>query len=664
MQIHHDIESLPTFQNAVVTFGSFDGVHLGHTSIFKKMREVGDEINGDVVVVTFHPHPRLIVYPGDKSITLISTKEEKIDHCKNLGIDHLVFCPFNIEFSQIRADEYIERFIVDKFQPKRIVIGYDHRFGLNRSGNVDFLKAYEDQFGYEVIQLPQKMTEDINISSTRIRNFVTKGKVEMASKLLGHPFRLSGIVIQGHQIGEKLGFPTANVQLSDPHKLVPPEGIYAVQVIYQESRYDGMLYIGTRPTVSNSGTRSIEVNIFDFTEDIYGSHISIDVLFYIREDKEFKNLEGLRKQLIQDEKDAKSLLGSGEKNPSTAVVILNFNGKQHLKTFLPSVLKSTPECEIYVADNNSTDGSLEFVHNHFPEVKTIAMNSNRGFAGGYNEAMAQVEATFIILLNSDVEVTNDWARRLISFMLNQPDAGTIQPKIKSYKNKNTFEYAGAAGGLMDKLGYPFCQGRLLNEVETDLGQYDDAKEIFWTSGAAMMIRKDLFEKVGGFDADFFAHMEEIDLCWRLKQSGYKHYVVPESVVYHLGGGTLSYLSPRKTYLNFRNGMSLLLKNEKGYTLLWLFPIRILLDIIAMIRFALIGELGNARAIPKAYMYIFRHFSSIWSKRKLILETRNRIKVAEDNTSAGRYQGSIVWEFFILGKKKYLDLRHISKSFHD
>jgi GT2 family glycosyltransferase len=271
-----------------------------------------------------------------------------------------------------------------------------------------------------------------------------------------------------------------------------------------------------------------------------------------------------------------------------------------------------------------------------------------------------VNADYLILLNSDVEVTARWANKLMDFIVERPEIGAVQPKVKSYLNRNTFEYAGAGGGLLDKFGYPFCQGRILSEVEEDVGQYDRAIEIFWTTGAAMLIRKNVFVKSGGFDADFFAHMEEIDLCWRLKQSGYKMYVVPSSVVYHLGGGTLSYESPRKTYLNFRNGMSLLLKNEKGLTLLWLFPIRLLLDMIAGLRFLLIGEYGNAKAVIKSITYIFLHLPEIHTKRKRILATSERIKIAPNNVSPGRYQGSIIWEFFIMGRKRYLDLRHVAK----
>ena len=215
---------------------------------------------------------------------------------------------------------------------------------------------------------------------------------------------------------------------------------------------------------------------------------------------------------------------------------------------------------------------------------------------------------------------------------------------------------------MDSLGYPFCQGRILSESEEDCGQYDDYKEVFWVTGAAMCVRSKLFKDFEGFDADFFAHMEEIDLCWRMKQAGYQMAFVPDSVVYHKGGGTLSYLSPRKTYLNFRNGLSLLLKNERGLKLMWLFPLRLILDWIAAIRFTMVHERGYAIAVVRAHLYILSHFARIWRKRRAVLQLARRFRVGPDNSNTGRYKGSIIWEFFILRKKKYMDLSRVqSKS---
>jgi riboflavin kinase/FMN adenylyltransferase len=661
MQIHHHINELPSFRNGVITFGSFDGVHLGHAGIIDKMNELAAEIDGETIVVTFDPHPRQVIYPHDKSLKLLSTRFEKIKLFEEIGIDHLVFYPFTIEFSQWHADEYIEKFIIGKFHPSMIVIGYDHRFGLNRQGNIDFLRSYERQGHFKVYELPQQMTEEIQISSTRVRNYLQKGDIVLANQLLGHPYLISGQVVRGHQLGETIGYPTANLEIQDPLKLIPPDGIYVVRVICKGRRYGGMMYIGTRPTVSKEGKKSIEVNIFSFNDDIYGETVVLEVLQYLRPDQTFDNLEALRLQLDRDKMEALQFLDmdTSSRNEAT-VLILNYNGRHHLETFLPSVVRFSREFEIAVADNASTDDSIDFIQQHYPQVRIIPLDKNYGFAEGYNHAIKKINSEYIILLNSDVEVTNQWAEKLLEFLRSHPETGAVQPKVKSYDNKHNYEYAGAAGGLLDRLGYPFCQGRILSEVETDMGQYDTFTEIFWTTGAAMIIRKNLFEKIGGFDPDFFAHMEEIDLCWRLKQCGYKMFVIPSSVVYHKGGGTLSYQSPRKTYLNFRNGMSLLLKNEKGLTLVWLFPLRVVLDIIAAFRFLIVGEFDNFQSVVKSILYAFANLPRTWIKRQKILELRKRMKIGPDNSMAGRYQGSIIWEFFIKGRRKYQELRYVTK----
>jgi len=664
MQIHHDISDLPAFRNSVVTFGSFDGVHIGHASIVEKMKALAEEIGGETVIVTFHPHPRQVIYPADKSLRLLSTKTEKIRHFQEINVDHLVFCPFSIEFSQWSPDEYIENFILKKFRPKKVVIGYDHRFGLNRAGNIDFLRSYQNTGGFDVVELPQQLTEQIEISSTKIRKFIQDGNIKLANQLLGHPYLVSGKVVRGQQIGEKLGFPTANIEVESPLKLIPPEGIYAVNVSHGSRTYGGMLYIGTRPTVVKNGRTAIEVNIFNFTEDIYDEYLSIEVLEYLRPDKTFENLEGLRVQLEEDKRQALEFLRmSKPAEPEATVIILNYNGRDHLENFLPSVLRFSDKIPIVVADNGSTDDSTLFLKDKYPSVEILQLAKNFGFAGGYNEAISKIKSKYIILLNSDVEVTSGWAEKLLDFMRQRPDVAVVQPKIKSYDHKNLFEYAGAAGGLMDKLGYPFCQGRILSEVEDDLGQYDiGPNEIFWATGAAMVIEKELFENVGGFDRTFFAHMEEIDLCWRLKKIGYKIFCLPSSVVYHKGGGTLSYSSPRKTYLNFRNGMSLLIKNEKFYNLLWLLPTRVTLDLIAGLRFVMIGEYANAKSVIRSITYIFLNFPSIWSKRKSMSTIISNLRTGSDNSIAGRYEGSIIWEFFVMGRKKYNELRYVANKY--
>ena len=662
MQIHMNIDALPSFKNGVVTFGSFDGLHQGHVELFERMRCLARPIDGETIVVTFDPHPRQVIYPNDRSLQLLTTREEKIELMREMDIDHLVICPFTIEFSQISADEYISKFIVKNFRPHSVVIGYDHRFGLNRQGNINFLQSAAEQGNFLVHEIEQQTVDQINISSTKIRNLINRADIEQANRLLGHPYLLKGQVVKGRQIGVKLGYPTANIRLRNPLKLVPPDGIYAARIKVEDQRYEGMLYIGNRPTIEDHGARAIEVNIFDFSADIYDEEISIEILKYIRSDQTFDDLNDLAQQLSLDKKAVQSYLNRFKaKLPDAKVVILNFNGLNHLKNFLPSVKRFTP-LTIIVADNASTDESVSWLQANHPDVQVIELKQNYGFAGGYNEALKLIDCTYFILLNSDIEVTSNWVTPLLKFMEQNPDVGAVQPKIKSYLQRTTFEYAGAAGGLFDTLGYPFCQGRILSEVEEDVHQYDEIKETFWCSGAAMVTRKKSFEQFGGFDADFFAHMEEIDYCWRLKQAGYKMMVVPQSVVYHLGGGTLSYLSPQKTYLNFRNGLNLLIKNEKGLKLLWLFPLRIILDCIAALRFFLIGEWGNGLAVLRAYGSVTTKFGRTWRKRRQILALVNSHRVGPDNSDAGKYWGSIIWEFFVLGRKKYADLGRLpSKS---
>ena len=653
-----NIDALPSFTNGVVTFGSFDGLHQGHAEVFQRMQDLAGSIGGETIVVTFDPHPRQVIYPNDRTLQLLSTREEKIHLMRRMGIDHLVICPFTVEFSQISADEYISKFILEKFAPHTVVIGYDHRFGLNRLGNIDYLRSHAAQNGFSVVEIEQQMIDQINISSTKIRNFIIDGEIQTANKLLGHAYVIGGTVVKGLQIGEKIGYPTANIHIQNPLKLIPPEGIYAATVLVEEREYEGMLYIGNRPTISSDGKQSVEVNLFDFEGDLYDQYILISVLKFIRSDATFGSLEALRDQLDVDKETVQAFFKSSPARLNdAAVVILNYNGLQHLRTFLSSVVRFT-NVPIVVADNGSSDDSVAWVRTNHPDITIVSLPHNLGFAGGYNEALKHINASYYILINSDVEVTNNWLQPLLDYLDAHPDVGAVQPKIKSYQNRSTFEYAGAAGGLFDTLGYPFCQGRILSEVEEDLHQYDRTLEVFWCSGAALVTRAAEFHKFGGFDADFFAHMEEIDYCWRLKQAGYKMMMVPHSVVYHLGGGTLSYFSARKTYLNFRNGLNLLLKNEKGHKLLWLFPVRVLLDLIAIIRFTVIGEFSNGWAVIKAYLSVIRNFSKTWRKRKRILDLVESHRIGSDNSNAGRYWGSIVWEFFVLGRKKYADLGKI------
>ena len=321
-----------------------------------------------------------------------------------------------------------------------------------------------------------------------------------------------------------------------------------------------------------------------------------------------------------------------------AIVILNWNGRHLLETFLSNVVENSVDAEIIIADNASTDDSISYIRSNFPTIQIIQNDQNYGFAEGYNRSLQNVTAELILLLNSDIEVTANWLNPLLKTM-EDPEIAGCQPKILSYKQRNHFEHAGASGGFIDKDYFPFCRGRIFDHFEEDHGQYDDEREIFWATGAAFLIRKELFTKAGGFDRDFFAHMEEIDLCWRIKKMGYRFHVVPESVVYHLGGGTLPYSSPRKVYLNFRNSLIMLIKNHSG----WLFPKlfwRMTLDGIAAIRFLIRGEMKQFFAVFNAHIYQYKNLRSLLKKRR-------EIKSTEKNPNeTGLFQGSIIWNYYI------------------
>ncbi|MEI6407763.1 MAG: glycosyltransferase family 2 protein [Bacteroidota bacterium] len=333
----------------------------------------------------------------------------------------------------------------------------------------------------------------------------------------------------------------------------------------------------------------------------------------------------------------------------TAVVILNWNGKHLLEQFLPKVIACSPNAEIVVADNASTDHSVSFVRNAFPSVTIIENSSNNGYAGGYNEALSQVDADYYVLLNSDIEVTPQWIEPVINCFERDQLIAAIQPKIRAFKHRDQFEYAGAAGGYLDRLGFPFCRGRIFEECEIDQGQYDDAREVFWASGACMFVRASIFHECEGFDELFFAHMEEIDLCWRMKNRGYKIMVEPSSVVFHIGGGTLSKSNWRKTYLNFRNNLELIYKNiEDKYLFRSLF-MRMTLDGIAAFKFLFTNGFSHFYAIIRAHLHFYRKLPSISQKRR-------KLKALERNrNSTGVYMGSIVADYFIKGKKTFTDL---------
>lgn len=334
-------------------------------------------------------------------------------------------------------------------------------------------------------------------------------------------------------------------------------------------------------------------------------------------------------------------------HPSVAIVILNYNGRNFLKQFLPSVLASSfTNKRIIVADNASTDDSVEIVK-QFEGVITLVLDKNYGFAEGYNQALKKIEADYYILLNSDVEVTKQWIEPVIELMEADKTIAACQPKILSWREKEYFEYAGAAGGWMDTLGYPFSRGRVFDDHEKDKGQYDINAEIFWATGAAMFIRSAIFHKVGGFDGYFFAHMEEIDLCWRIQLEGYKIMCCPASVVYHVGGGTLPKGNNKKVFLNFRNNIIMLCKNLPLHEKLLKIPLRFCLDILFAFKSLFSGYKASFVAVIKAYFVVIQWSFSSSHKKK---SNKKSMKFL-----TGVYQGSIVWEYFVRKKKCFSEI---------
>lgn len=335
----------------------------------------------------------------------------------------------------------------------------------------------------------------------------------------------------------------------------------------------------------------------------------------------------------------------------TAVVILSYNGRKWHELFLPLIVaEAHTGYEVIVVDNASTDDTLSYVQENFPSVKTLQIAINRGFANGYYEALNQIQAKYYVLLSADFEVTQGWFPPLINAMQRYTGLAACQPKVRYWREREYFEYAGAGGGFMDKWGYLFCRGRIFNNLEKDEGQYNDDIEVFWASGGCFMVRADLYHKMGGLDPDLYAHMEEVDLCWRLKNAGYKIGYIGQSTVYHVGGSVISYGSPQKLYYNFRNSLVLLLKNERAVKLLWLFPLRLVLDGIAGLQMMAGGKFKETATIVKAHFHFYGSLGKWLNRRKAAQ------KLVTHRDKSGIYPRSIIWQYFALRKKQFSKLK--------
>lgn len=335
--------------------------------------------------------------------------------------------------------------------------------------------------------------------------------------------------------------------------------------------------------------------------------------------------------------------------PSVAIVILNWNGKHHLEHFLPSVLATSySNYRVIVADNGSTDDSIDYLQKNYSQVELIILHKNYGFAKGYNEALKNVNADYYMLLNSDVEVQPNWLRPMVDVLEREENTVACQPKILGFKNKNLFEYAGGSGGWLDLFGYPFARGRIFDICEEDRGQFNETEEVFWASGAAMLVKSEVYHQLKGFDEYFFAHQEEIDLCWRIHLAGYKIFCCPQSIIYHVGGGTLPRGNSKKTFLNFRNNQILLAKNLPWSEKWWKIPFRLFLDQVSAVKGLLSGDAGYFVAIFKAHLAFFDWF--LFKEKMKPVHKRKKLK-----DLPGVYHGNIVWQHFALKKKYFTDI---------
>lgn len=331
---------------------------------------------------------------------------------------------------------------------------------------------------------------------------------------------------------------------------------------------------------------------------------------------------------------------------SVSIVILNYNGRNFLEKFLPTVVRYSEGHHIVVADNNSSDGSVSYLQEKYPKIHLIEFSENHGFCGGYNRALEKLQADYFVLLNSDIEVTENWVEPIIQLFEQDEQISAAQPKLLDYHQRDKFEYAGGAGGFMDIYGFPFCRGRIFDSIETDTGQYDDTIEIFWATGACFFVRANLFKKYGGFDESFFAHMEEIDLCWRMKSDGHKIYHCSKSVVYHVGGGTLAYHNPRKTYFNFRNSLLVLIKNLPMKSLVWKLIVRWAIDYVAIAKFIVTGQFKDALMVLKAHLYVWKNFNSTKGKK---------LHAQKHLVGTGQYQGFLLFQYYFKRVKKFKEL---------
>ncbi len=655
LKVYFGLDQLPYFTEGVLTIGTFDGLHHGHRTIIKQVIKKAKEVNGESILMTFDPHPRKIVFPNDNSLKLLTTLTEKIKLLTETGLDNLVIVPFDIAFSQISPSQYVEQIIIESIMAKHVIIGYDHRFGLNRAGNFDFLKEYESKGLFSLIEIPEQQINDIKVSSSKIRNNLNRGNIQEANQQLSHPYIFTGQIKHGLKLASGLGYPTANINISQSDKLIPKHGTYAAECLLNGKVYNGMVYIGKSKTLHTSDRLSIEMNIFhQFDHEFYEEELEIRLLEYIRSDEKYASKEELLFNIDQDKIACENFFNLRDSQSLCTIAVLNYNGRKHIETYLPSLENSSSSStDLLVIDNASTDNSLNYLRESHLDISLIELRENHGFAGGYNEGLTELSSKYVALVNSDLRGTDNWLDPIIELMENEPNVGAVQPKVLSDTTPDQFEYAGASGGFIDAYGFPFCRGRLFDQVEADHNQYDSIEEVFWTTGAAMVIRTDLFKSLGGFDASFFAHMEEIDLCWRIKGLGYKLKVVPQSTVYHLGGGTLDYSSPNKTFLNFRNNWLILLGNLESSQLIKVILVRMILDNVYIMKHILSGKLNHAMAIIKAHISVLKRIRATSAKRRINSYHKNRS--GKKSNMTGMYSLLLPWRYFVLGQKKFSEL---------